>query len=1133
MATTDDAEANDDCIERFEQAWQSGFPELQEFLPPASESSHFSTLCELVIIDMEFRWKRATRSSPDDPTIASNPKSVEDYIEQFPTLDTPDTIGQLAGEEFTIRWKYGDRPSPTGFKKRFPNAAEQFDSLTTILASSDQRPIPKPIGAPGAFPVVPNFAFEEEIGSGGMGSVFLAQQESPVRRKVAVKVIRRGMDSKEVVARFQAERQALAMMDHPNIARIYEAGSTKQGQPFFAMEYVPGAAITDFCKDQQLSIRERLELFCDVCGAIQHAHQKAILHRDLKPSNILVSIRDDNDEPVAKVIDFGLAKALDPSEGIEGKMVDTQVGQVLGTLKYMSPEQAEVKERDIDTRADVYALGVILYELLTDQTPLDEISVHDKGLFEVLEHIRDFEPSRPSIRLARNDRSGDIASNLGTNASTLQQVLRGDLDWVVMKALEKDRERRYDSASSLADDIRRFLNHEPVVARPPSATYRLQKFTRKNRLLVGSGATILLLLVVGITTTAIQAIRARRAEAEANRHEATALAKAEEADRRRIESDELRDKESEARKAAETNSERAERILHFVIDSFKAANPMTGAKKDMLARDVLVQALENVQEQVSGDPLRQAELYFELGSSLHGIGDYASAIRAGQLAKSYFSDMNGPNHERTIRANNLIADALLAQRNGFSAWDVYNDGLLSAVQQLRSQPKSKRSNWTSSPLVVESMIGMARATVLPSSQMQHDAERSAQRAFTASKQLYGQENLTTEVAMSTLAEALILSRKSDEAVDLSSQIVQQRAARLGEDHPETVNMTVQLSRILTHSGQHEKAVETIQQSVRSLQQSLGRRHPLTCEAECQWADALGASEEWSSGRKILADLQGRMHNSQPAYRRVAARYARFHLEQNELDEAISLYPQSPRDVAWLHIISNQPGKAAQVLGEWAANEKGMENKLLILKRQFAMLVWSKDYQSAAEIFAEREKLLESISEKPDVALDLDRIRLLVGLEKWAEASLACEKLLGQPSNPDVPDTRSFTVATSRDPSSGISQRQLQKVEVAWCNNLYARCLAELDNNDVLAMQKSTESFKQLQSRMPQMPDYLRWTCLRAAERTSEIQNRSRGIDSDKDWQAVLAKLEEQRVQLTLEDTWHDTLYDQRSTGPTF
>ena len=348
----------------------------------------------------------------------------------------------------------------------------------------------------------------QQIGEGGMGVVYMAEQEQPVRRKVALKIIKPGMDSAQVVARFEAERQALAVMDHTNIAKVFDAGTTESGRPYFVMELVHGVPITEYCDCNQLTPPERLELFIPVCQAIQHAHQKGVIHRDIKPSNVLVTMYDD--KPVPKVIDFGVAKAVE--QRLTERTLFTQFGALVGTFEYMSPEQAEMNAFGVDTRSDIYSLGVLLYELLTGTTPLEKQRLRQAALGEMVRLIKEEEPPRPSMRLSGSGDLPRIAAARKMEPARLSKLVRGEVDWIVMKCLEKDRSRRYETASGLAKDVERYLHDEPVEACPPSAAYRLRKFVRKHRSAISFAAGVAFLLVAVAIFSMWQAARAVRAE---------------------------------------------------------------------------------------------------------------------------------------------------------------------------------------------------------------------------------------------------------------------------------------------------------------------------------------------------------------------------------------------------------------------------------------------------------------------------------------------------------------------------------------------------------------------------------------------------------------------------------------------
>ena len=400
----------------------------------------------------------------------------------------------------------------------------KFDSRTDVDSSAEFSISPgevtEDIESISAGQMIGRYKLLRLLGKGGMGAVWLAEQSAPVQRRVALKLVRGDVNSKSKVARFEAERQAIAIMDHPNIAKIYDAGTTNGGSPYFVMELVQGIPLNEYCDRKKLSIRQRLELMLPVLSAIQHAHQKAIIHRDLKHSNVLVAATD---VPTPKVIDFGLAKALGHHRTLTDKTMFTEVGVVVGTLQYMSPEQAGEDPIDIDTRADIYGLGVMIYKLLTGTTPFVGDGKSQNSMVAMLEKIRKVDPPRPSVRLTEmpDDLAG-LAKKRSTSPEKLVSTIEGDLDWIVMKALDKDRRRRYDSASALADEMNRYLQDETVHARPPSSLYIAKKFVRRNRGLVASVATIMSLLLVGIFATTWTTFWALKEREKATAREKTA-----------------------------------------------------------------------------------------------------------------------------------------------------------------------------------------------------------------------------------------------------------------------------------------------------------------------------------------------------------------------------------------------------------------------------------------------------------------------------------------------------------------------------------------------------------------------------------------------------------------------------------
>jgi len=441
----------------------------------------------------------AVRQALLDQTCNGNP-DLRTRIETLLTV-------QESAEEFFAVHELKDEAVETSKAE-----ATVRDDLTNISTAE-----PNAVEGPNAR--IGRYRLLQRMGEGGCGVVYLAEQEEPVRRRVALKIIRLGMDTENVIARFEAERQALALMDHPNIAHVLDAGATKLGRPYFVMELVRGVKITDYCNQHHLDLRQRLYLFIQVCRAIQHAHQKGVIHRDIKPSNILVSLHDG--VAVPKVIDFGIAKAT------AGRLADnpavTAYGQFIGTPAYMSPEQSELGGVDVDTRSDIYSLGALLYELLTGRTPFDNKQLLDSGWDEMRRTLQEKEPLRPSNLVATfpSDELRAIAGKRGLEPSRMISLLKGDLDWIVMKAMEKDRSRRYETANGLGMDVTRYLNNEPVVARPPSRRYRLQKLVRRNRAVFVSIAAVAATLVLGLGASTWLMFREREARHEAERGRAS------------------------------------------------------------------------------------------------------------------------------------------------------------------------------------------------------------------------------------------------------------------------------------------------------------------------------------------------------------------------------------------------------------------------------------------------------------------------------------------------------------------------------------------------------------------------------------------------------------------------------------
>lgn len=523
------------------------------------------------------------------------------------------------------------RQKVAGLFRAYEQAGNFLGGSVSVAATMD---IPASQRLP--FRTIGPYKLLQQIGEGGMGSVFMAEQTEPIQRKVALKLIKPGLNTQQTAARFEAERQALALMDHQNIARVFDAGTTENGQPYFVMELVHGVPLTKYCDQQRLSPRERLKLFIPVCQAVQHAHQKGVIHRDLKPSNVLVAMYDGL--PVPKVIDFGVAKAL--GQKLTDKTMFTEFGSIVGTLEYMSPEQAEHSQIDIDTRSDVYSLGVILYELLTGTTPLDPKRLKNAAILEMLRIIKEEEPQKPSTRLSTTDALPSIAANRSLEPRRLSGLVRGELDWIVMKALEKDRNRRYETANGLAADILRHLQDEPVSACPPSTSYRFQKFARRNKGLLMAAGAVSATLLIGMVASTLFAIRAQRAEKlSETRLAAETVARTGEADARRlaeqarVEAEAARDQAIAAEQQVTRERDRAEEGFaqaRAAVDQYltqvSESQLLTAAGMQPLRQELLQSALQfyegflqqrgndsSIKADLAAAQLRVRKLYEDLG----------------------------------------------------------------------------------------------------------------------------------------------------------------------------------------------------------------------------------------------------------------------------------------------------------------------------------------------------------------------------------------------------------------------------------------------------------------------------------------------------------------------------------------
>ncbi len=661
----------------------------------------------------------------------------------------------------------------------------------------------------------------EEIGEGGMGVVFLAEQERPVRRRVALKVIKPGMDSRQVVARFEAERQALALMDHPNIARVLDAGATDSGRPYFVMELVRGTPITDYCDEHRLGAEPRLKLFATACQAIQHAHQKGVIHRDIKPSNVLVARVEGAD--VVKVIDFGVAKAIE--RPLTEKTLFTAEGQLVGTPAYMSPEQAGLGGLDVDTRTDIYSLGVLLYELLTGTTPIDPVRLRLAGLAEMLRLIREETAPRPSARLSSlGETATTLADNRGTDVRHLARLLAGDLDWIMMKALEKDRDRRYGTPAALAEDVERHLRGEPVLARPPSAMYRLSRFARRNRGAVLAVVAVALALVVGAAVATWQAVVATSAK-----RGAVAAAEA----------------EKKAKETAEAREAETRAVLDFVQERvFAAARPegrAGGLGPGVTLRRALEAALAHVDRSFADRPLIEARLRGTLGNSFLYLGEPRVAADQHGRARAIYSSALGHDHPDTLRSASDLAVAYRGLGRFPEALELH--------EQTLAQRRAKLG--PDHPETLESLNNVA--TALGDLDRHREALGLREEVLARRRAVLGPEHPDTLGAMRNLANSYAAFGRNDEALKLDGETLVRTKAALGPDHPETLAIRNNLALSYGALGRYEDALKLQEETLALEAAKLGATHPTTLQGRINVAKALADLKRHAAAVKMLEE----------------------------------------------------------------------------------------------------------------------------------------------------------------------------------------------------------------------------------------------------------------------------------------
>ncbi len=604
-----------------------------------------------------------------------------------------------------------------------------------------------------------------------------------------------------MIQRFESERQSLAVMNHPVIAKVFDAGSTKDGQPYFVMEYVNGLPITKYCDTKRLKVRERLELFIKVCEGVQHAHQKAIIHRDLKPSNVLVIEVDE--KPVPRIIDFGIAKAISSQKSAEQTMF-TRVGALVGTPGFMSPEQADPSVLDVDTRTDVYSLGVTLYVLLTGTLPFDPEQWRNNPFDEVLRQLREEDPPRPSAKLSlEKEVATAAASRRATEPGELVTLLRGDLDWITMKALERDRARRYGTPSELAADIRRYLKHEPVVARPASAGYRLKKYVRRHRVAVGV-ATGLVVLLVGFAV--VQAVQLRRITRERDR--------------------------------ATRERDRANRITEFMTEMFKVSDPDESRGNSITAREILDKASKDIESGLAKDPELQSQMMDVMGRVYNSLGLYWQAEPLLTRAVEIRRRVVGPENQDTLNSRNSLA------------WTLREQGRYSEAEKLQRETleSERRVRGLERPETLNTMSQLA--WTLEKEGHYADAEKLEREALEIERRVLGMENPETLNTMNDLAAALRAEGHYTQSEGLDRQTLDSRRRILGPDHTTTLDSMINLASDLHSEGRYADAAKLDREALEIERRVLGPEHPETLGSMSNLADDLNSEALYAEAEKL-------------------------------------------------------------------------------------------------------------------------------------------------------------------------------------------------------------------------------------------------------------------------------------------
>ena len=759
-----------------------------------------------------------------------------------------------------------------------------------------------------------SFKLLQKLGEGGFGVVFLAEQSEPVKRRVALKLIKAGMDTKAVIARFEAERQALAMMDHPGIARVYEAGATPEGRPYFAMEFVKGEPIDVYCDKHRLNTKARLELFKKVCDAVQHAHTKGIIHRDLKPGNILVTISG-NEQPQPKVIDFGIAKAT--SQPLTSNTLHTQHGQLIGTPEYMSPEQAEMTVVDIDTRSDVYSLGVILYEMLTGVLPFDSKTLRSHSIIDIQQMIRQAEPDKPSTRVQKmdGDQAGHVEQAHRTRISELARVLKKELEWIPMKAIRKDRLDRYDSASALGDDIERYLDGQPLVAGPESTTYRMRKFVRRNRGLVGAIAAVLLALVVGIVTTTFFAIQSAANAREARAEEAQARAAEEE---------------------ALQQTRKFQQMFVFVKDMFQNVDPKISGEMDKkLLETIINDAARQLDEDSFENETVRAELLGVIAIAHINLGDPGRAVSELRQVISILESGDQVDKATIQDWKNVLGFALSQSGDYKESIAVHQDNLEEMLQEL--DPDSSRVQTVRSNL----------ATALMGDSKFEEAVELMELLLETRRRTLGETDEDTLSTMGNLATIYLDLKQFDRSRELAQSYHEQVKLLHGDTpHPDIPQSLQKLANLADKDGDPERAVTIAREAIDAWIRLYDEDHLQVALVKNELAGYLSNCGRRAESIEVAEEALPVLQKHNPAYaiqakRSVAINLDRLGEDQRALNMLEEIYQDRGRVLGPTHINTiNSIGDIGLFLLRRERFEDALarfrEGEALLMEHQFGM-----------------------------------------------------------------------------------------------------------------------------------------------------------------------------------------------------